>query len=185
MLMFDGKTAEAGDHLKQAANSWNAAERAARAASVTLSSSRPAIAETPRTVPAPVATTQQPPIQTPPPVAQQLPAPPPPNPSVEIASVVANYARAIESRDLSAVRRAYPGITSAQSKGWEQFFPTLRSLRVTISINDLEVNGSSADAKLVGAYDYVTSSGKNEHQPVAFQASFRRDATGWSLISVH
>ena len=37
-------------------------------------------------------------------------------------ALVAAYARAIESRDIGAVRRAYPGITSEQARGFEQFF---------------------------------------------------------------
>jgi eukaryotic-like serine/threonine-protein kinase len=182
MLLFDGKATQAGEQLNAAASLWGAAERAARAASLTVSSAKTTIAETPKTQIVPQ------PISVPPPQAQKVappPEPPPANPAVDIAAVVSAYARAIESRDVAAVRRAYPGITSAQAKGWQQFFPTLRSLRVTISIGDLAVNGTNADAKLVGAYDYVTDDGKTQHQPVSFQASFRREGTLWQLLSVH
>jgi serine/threonine-protein kinase len=185
ILLFDGKTTEAADQFKQAATSWNAAERAARAASI--ASSRTSVADTPKQVVAPPVSVAAPQPQVQPTsqaTAPQLP-PPPANPAVDIAVVVNAYARAIESRDVAAVRRAYPGITSAQAKGWEQFFPTLRSLRVTISVSGLDVNGSNADANLVGAYDYVTSSGKVDHQPVSFQASFRREGTTWQIVSVH
>ena len=186
MLLFDGKITEAGDQLRQAATSWNAAERAARAVSVASSrtsaaeSTKPPVVAPPVSVAAPQPQVQQ----TSQPTAQQLP-PPPANPAADIAAVVSAYARAIESRDVTAVRRAYPGITPAQAKGWEQFFPTLRTLRVTISVSGLDVSGSNADANLVGAYDYVTSSGKTEHQPVSFQASFRREGTTWQIVSVH
>ena len=99
--------------------------------------------------------------------------------------MIASYARALESRDVATVRRAYPGITPAQAKGWEQFFPTLRSLRVTLTVSGLDVNGSSADAKVVGTYDYVTDAGKSVQQPVSFQASFRREGGTWQLVSIH
>jgi hypothetical protein len=107
------------------------------------------------------------------------------NPATDIANAVAAYARALESRDVATVRRAYPGLTSAQAKAWEQFFPTLRSLRVALAINHLDVNGASADAKLLGSYDYVSDEGKAVQQPVSFQASFRREAGMWVLSSVH
>ena len=115
----------------------------------------------------------------------QSSSPPASTPSADIAGVVAAYARALESRDVTMVRRAYPGITSAQAKGWEQFFSTLRSLRVTLAVNGLDVNAAAADAKLVGTYDYVTESGKSAQQPVSFQAGFRREGPAWQLVSVH
>ena len=106
-----------------------------------------------------------------------------PNPSVEIASVIAAYARAIESRDVSEVRRAYPGLTTEQQRGFEQFFEAARSLRASFAVTDLQVSGPSAEAHLVGAYDYEAN-GKREHQPVSFQASLRHDVGKWRLVSV-
>jgi len=47
-----------------------------------------------------------------------------------------------------------------------------------------DVNGASAEAHLTGAYDYVSSDGKNQRQPLAIQASFRRDGGAWKLMSV-
>ena len=121
-LFIDGKTAEAGQQLNQAALLWGAAERAARAASI--ASSRTAVAETPKTVLPPPVSVSAPQVQPQPQVQQAAPAPAPPpaNPALDIGAVVVAYARAIESRDVSVVRRAYPGITSGQAKGWEQFF---------------------------------------------------------------
>jgi eukaryotic-like serine/threonine-protein kinase len=153
-----------------------------------------------------------PPTQTPPPrivspptpvvVAPQQntvtapPAPPPvvkapepqpvakPAPREEIASVVAAYARAIESRDISAVRRAYPGITGDQARGFQQFFQSTRSINATFRVTDIDVNGSSADAHLSGSYEYVTSEGRTERQPVSFSASLHYDGSSWRLTSV-
>jgi hypothetical protein len=103
---------------------------------------------------------------------------------VEIESAVAAYARAIESRDIAEVRRAYPGITAAQASGFEQFFTTVRSLRASFSVSSLDVTGSSAEGKLAGTYEYLTTAGKSERQAVTFQATFRRDVAGWKLASV-
>jgi serine/threonine-protein kinase len=107
-----------------------------------------------------------------------------PSPREEIASVVAAYARAIESRDISAVRRTYPGITRDQARGFEQFFQSTRSINVTFHVTDVDASGNSADAHLAGSYEYVTNEGKTERQPVSFSASLRYDGSAWHLTSV-
>jgi hypothetical protein len=107
------------------------------------------------------------------------------NPTVDVAAAIAAYARSLESRDVPTVRHAYPGLTASQAQGWQQFFSTLRSLRVSLVVNGLDVSGSSADAKVVGTYDYVTDAGKTAQQPVSFQASFRRENGVWQLTAVH
>jgi serine/threonine-protein kinase len=113
------------------------------------------------------------------------PAPEPKvDPREEINGLVAAYARAIESRDIGAVRRAYPGISSDQARGFEQFFQSARNINVTFRVSGLDVNGNSADARLSGTYQYTGSDGKAERQPVSFSASFRSDGGSWRLTSV-
>jgi serine/threonine-protein kinase len=113
------------------------------------------------------------------------PAPDPkPDPRDEINGLVASYARAIESRDIGAVRRAYPGISSEQARGFEQFFQSARNINVTFRVSGLDVNGNSADARLVGTYQYTGSDGKSERQPVSFSASFKNDGSNWRLTAV-
>ena len=186
-LARQGKTADAGNHLGVASAQWSASERTARTASVAAAQTARAtnaeaprqqvVAATPAVVSAPV---QQAAVGPPAPSPQ-----PASNAAVEIGAAVAAYARALESRDVGAVRSAYRGITPAQAKGWEQFFGTLQTLRASLSVNGLEVNGGSADARLVGTYDYVTAGGKSAQQAVAFQAAFRREGSAWQLVSVH
>ena len=85
---------------------------------------------------------------------------------------------------MSAVRRAYPGITSDQARGFEQFFQSARNINVTFRASNIDVNGNNADARLVGSYQYVGSDGKSERQPVSFSATFRYDGSNWRLVSV-
>jgi serine/threonine-protein kinase len=186
-LALEGKTGEAADHLNQAATLWGAAARVARAASnSTATALRTSAAEPPKSqvIPSPPVAAAPPPQVKPQATQQGPPVAPAPNPAADVGAVVAAYARALESRDLTAVRRAYPGITSAQATGWEQFFSSLRSLRVSLSVSGLDVNGATADTKVVGTYDYVTGEGKVLQQPVSFQASFRREGTVWLLVAV-
>ncbi|HET7456447.1 MAG TPA: serine/threonine-protein kinase [Gemmatimonadaceae bacterium] len=137
------------------------------------------------------ATTAAPAVTSPQPASPAAPAPSPApttlaaNPTAEIAAVVAAYARAIESRDIAEVRRAYPGLTETQQRGFEQFFAAARSLRVSFQLSgvDAPAGATTAEANLVGSYDYVAE-GKNEHQPVSFHASLRREGGAWKLTSV-
>ena len=182
-MVAAGKVSEAAVKLNEATAAWATAERDARvnaAAAVSRSKTSP-VDSSKREVPSiPVS----PPTVTPPQAATVKPPAPATNPSAEIESAVAAYARAIESRDIAEVRRAYPSITAAQASGFEQFFASVRSLRANFSLSSLDINGNTAEGKLAGTYDYLTTAGKSERQAVTFQASLRRGADGWKLASV-
>jgi len=182
-LAQEGKVTDAISRLTAATNAWAGAERDARVAVASAAAATTAAAGKSKAPPVEAARPDPVPVQ-PPTVASPAPRPAPPNPSVEIAGAVAAYARAIESRDVAEVKRAYPGATAQQLKGFEEFFGAVRSLRATLAVTSLDVNGASAEAHLTGAYDYVTSDGKNQRQPLAIQASFRRDGGAWKLMSV-
>jgi serine/threonine-protein kinase len=182
-LVAAGKVSDAAVKLNEATAAWAAAERDARvnAAAASSRSKTSPVDSSKREVPSiPVS----PPTVTPPQVATVKPPAPAANPSAEIELAVAAYARAIESRDIAEVRRAYPGITAAQASGFEQFFASVRSLHANFSVSSLDINGNTAEGKLAGTYDYLTTAGKSERQAVTFQASLRRGADGWKLASV-
>jgi serine/threonine-protein kinase len=145
--------------------------------------------------PAQTPVTQQQVVTSPPPapIVVQRPAEtkpqeaaPPPSPptAADIAPVVEAYARAIESRDLSAIRRVNPGLTSSQQRNYEDFFQGAKSINVTFRIQNFEGSGNSADARLVGTYDYVNSEGRDARLPVSFAATFERNGSTWKLTSV-
>jgi serine/threonine-protein kinase len=127
--------------------------------------------DTPRTV-----VTETPPVQ-------RNPEPPPVSDSTLISRVLQSYARAIESRDVEAVRRAYPGLTASQQRGWQQFFDATRSLAVNLRINRLQISGAAADATVSGTYDYATSRGQ-QSEPVSFQALLRKENGIWRIVEV-
>src|SRR5207247_9853050 len=116
-LAAQGRVSVAMDRLFAAASLWTEAERAAR--------NRAARDTVPRT-PA------EPPAR--PPAAQ-----PAADPRVEIKAVIADYGRAVESRDLNEVGRAYPGLTSAESEGLRRLFQWVLELKARIAISRLAV----------------------------------------------
>jgi serine/threonine protein kinase len=138
------------------------------------------------TSPPPVAVIPRP-VQSQPvesPASSPPPAPAPPT-TADIAPSVQAYARAIESKDIGAVRHAYPGLTSAQQGQLETFFQAARSIDAKLRISSLDASPNSAEARVVGSYDYVTSEGRTETRPVSFAMSLRREASGWRVVSVH
>jgi eukaryotic-like serine/threonine-protein kinase len=124
-------------------------------------------------------------------VVQQAPVSAPPTPPAPTAATAADlapvfdaYARAIESRDIAAIRRVYPGLTAEQERGFEQFFQAARKINVTFRVANVESTAAAADARLNGTYEYESSSGKIERQPVSFAASLRREGGEWRLVSL-
>jgi hypothetical protein len=119
--------------------------------------------------------------------AQRAPetlAAPAPATAADLAPVFDAYARAIESRDLAAIRRVYPGLTADQQHGFEQFFQSARKIDVTFRVANVESTGSSAEARLAGSYEYESVTGKVERTPVNFAATLRRDGSEWRLVSL-
>jgi len=211
-LFGDGQLAQATTLLGEATRAWSAARSGWQAEQTARTPGRPRTTEGSRSAvtaagePKPSAAPASgaapgaapvgslPPLVTPPitiapapRASATLPAPEvDPNVAAEaaIASAVAAYARAIESRDLAAVRRANPGLTTVQQNGFEQFFRAVRSLKATFTVVSSEIQGNTAEARLTGAYDFVTTNGREVHQPLSFQATLRREGTSWRLVAV-
>ncbi|HKP14570.1 MAG TPA: protein kinase [Gemmatimonadaceae bacterium] len=127
--------------------------------------------------PRPVPTPPQTPLET-------SPAAPAPPTAADVAPVFESYARAIESRDVSAIRRVYPGLTADQQRGFEQFFESARKIDVTFRVASVDGTASAAEARVTGSYQYESSSGRAERQGVSFAATLRRDGAGWRLVSL-
>jgi serine/threonine-protein kinase len=105
--------------------------------------------------------------------------------AADIAPVVEAFARAIESKDIGAIRRVYPGLTSDQQRRFEQFFEGARTINASFRVANMTASGpSAADAHLVGVYEFVTVAGKTERQPVSFAATLAQEGRAWRLTSL-
>jgi hypothetical protein len=132
--------------------------------------------------------TQPPPALVPRQVEPQPREVPPTAPAAptatDVSPTIQAYARAIESRDIGAIKRVYPELTGNQERGFEQFFKSARSINVTFRVTNVEGTASAAVAHLAGAYDYVNAGGQSVHQPVGFAATLRNSGSGWRLVAV-
>jgi serine/threonine-protein kinase len=125
-------------------------------------------------------------VVVPPPPKQEAPVSTPAAPTAaDIGPTVEALARAIESKDIGAIRRVYPGLTSDQQRRFEQFFQGARSINARFRIANVSASGSSgADAQLVGNYEYVTEGGKSDRQPVTFAVTLAHDGRAWRITSM-
>lgn len=138
----------------------------------------------PPVVPAPLPSSPASPPSSstaPPPVTKLEPEPPPL--ATAIAAVVAEYARAIDARDLAAIRAVYPTITEDQQRGFQRFFQSVRSVNARLTASSPQGDGNTATARVSGAYDYVDSNGRTQREAVSFTATFRRDGARWRIVS--
>jgi len=126
--------------------------------------------------------------ESPPPAPPPAPVPVAPvavDPRPDIEKVVADYAAALESRDIEQVRHAYPGLTAAQQGSWQTFFDRVRNLKATLSVASLSIGGAAADATVNGVYEYDNAStGRAERRAVTFRATLGRDANGWRITAI-
>ena len=170
--------------VSQPAPESPAGKDSAPAAAPTAAPSPPVAAapETTRTAPTPAPAVEAPaPVTAPPPAA----APPAADPRPEIRGVIAEYSNAVESQNLSDLRRVYPGMTGLQQRGWEQFFQVVRDVKAQLTITQLEVANDTASAQVSGTYTYLnTSTGRTERQPVSFHAALKREGAQWRISQV-
>jgi len=111
--------------------------------------------------------------------------PGPVDPRADIQKVIDDYARALESRDVGQVRRAYPGLTSAQQQSWQDFFQSVRNLKAGLTVTAVHLSGPTAEAIVSGVYEYDNATtGRAERRPVTFRAILLVDSGGWRLTTV-
>jgi hypothetical protein len=131
-------------------------------------------------VPPPAAAPEPPPAQAPTPKPEAGPPP-----AVQIRGLFAEYAKAIESRSVDAIRRVYPGLSAAQAQEWQEFFRGVGAIDVDLDVGALQVNGDAADAQLAGVYVFEDpGTRRTRRENVGFQAQLRREGGRWRITSL-
>jgi hypothetical protein len=103
----------------------------------------------------------------------------------EIEGVIAAFAEAFRSRDLSRIRRAYPGMTPAQAQEWGTFFMDAHRLDVRLDLASFESRGDEVVAQLTGGLDWESlKTGRPESRTVSYRATMQRERSGFKLVSL-
>jgi hypothetical protein len=101
-------------------------------------------------------------------------------------AAVTRLEQAVASRDVEAVRRVYPNLTSEEHDQWMQFFRSTDGIIPTLRIDSLVARGNRADVLIRGIYDYVPAKGtKRKREPVEYRATFEQKNGAWRLTAIH
>jgi tRNA A-37 threonylcarbamoyl transferase component Bud32/tetratricopeptide (TPR) repeat protein len=149
-----------------------------------LASANPATVGPPATG-TPVTLTPPPPPVTPPPPAPARETPP--APAVDdrgaIAKVIAEYERAIESKDLAAFRRIKPNLSAEEEARLRASFATVASQDVQVTVQSIDVSGDRATAR-IARRDTLVIDGRRRTTSSNQLMRFVRAAGGWVLTEI-
>jgi serine/threonine protein kinase len=127
-------------------------------------------------------------VETPPAPVQPEPEPVARGPTeaesrAEIAQLVQDFARALESRDMGRIRQAAPDIQSTTAASFRDFVNSVRELSVELRVTDIRINGATATASIDGQYDFRTSGPRQTARPT-FIATFELRGGRWTMIDI-
>jgi len=127
-------------------------------------------------------------------VAEEVARPaaePPPRPAAvadpreAVEAAIQAYARAMESRQIAEVRRAYPGIQPEQESQVAQTLRSMEQLKVTMRVVALNVAGSTATANVTGQYEFRSrDTRRDERLPVELIVTLESSAGGWVIRQI-
>jgi serine/threonine-protein kinase len=163
----------------------------------------------PRALPAPPATTKNvpvpevpptlppttgiPPLSTPvaPPAPPAAPTKPtaaepvqPASPASAIAEVLDRYKRALEARNLDAVKRLWPTVSSAQESAMRYEFQNTKSIEVEILNPQITIAGSTATVQFTRRYRLLTKDGQRPETESRTTMILHRNGSGWTIDQV-
>jgi len=100
----------------------------------------------------------------------------------EIVKTIRAYAAALEAKDVAAVRRIYPGMTSERDQQLRQSLPNLKGLKVSLNVIDVQPSGDEATAIVTGVWNF-TLDGKKTELPANNTYSLARRG-GWVITDI-
>jgi len=177
------KFLESRDGYERARRAAEAAAKAAAAAAAAAAARATIPASVPTTL---VARNLPPPITVPPanPPGATLPAPTlpsaPPLASAQepaIRKVIADYGRAIESKDIALFKAVKPNLTPDEEKRLQENFKAIKSQQVGITIQAVQVDGAQATVK-VSRQDTING---NKIKPIQQVFHLTQSGGAWSI----
>jgi hypothetical protein len=209
-LFREGQFTEATQRYLEAADSYARARRAAEAADAaarraaaappsappsrppsasptaanggTVAASGPATADAPPPTVFPV-TPALPQAQTATPVPAPPTTTPPPAAAAETAirRVLADYVRAVETKDLGLFKSVWPGLSAEMERSLRDSFRAVKSQEVALSVQAIEVNGSSARVR-ISRLDTINGQAQGQARVQTFVLAQRGGA--WMIDSI-
>lgn len=101
-----------------------------------------------------------------------------------ITARVVELERAIESRQLTALLRAYPGLTIKQQRDYEELFHDASRIRIAQRIERLKIDGRAAEAQVNGKRVLTLRNGQRRTDDFNPKVIFAYGPTGWRITDI-
>jgi serine/threonine protein kinase len=156
----------------------------------------PAAAAPPPPVVPPAAPEPKPaPVEPPPAVAPTVSPPPPPvaapptarteeNPVTAVQTVLARYRAALESRDISALKRIWPALSGRQEDALRNEFEHARAIVVGLEGVDIHPTSSGATVTCRRNYAVTTADGQTLRTATTMSMTLARRDGAWSIETI-
>jgi serine/threonine protein kinase len=149
----------------------------------------PAAAAPPQQQAPPQSTPARPADSAPPaatrPAPAETPAAPPPaeTDDAAIRRVIATYKTAIETKNVALYRSVRPGLSAAEEARLRESFRQVESQQVSITTEEIRVEGRTATARVSGQA-VIVSPGRKQLQNIRQTIRLEKTATGWIITSI-
>ena len=109
----------------------------------------------------------------------------PVDPRQAVEAAIQSYARALESRQISEVRKVYPGIQPEQETQLAQTLRSMDQLKMTLRVFAVDIQGNTATANISQRYDFFSRDNRrNESIAVDIVATLENGANGWMIRQI-
>jgi serine/threonine-protein kinase len=119
-----------------------------------------------------------------PPVLPPPQAPPEPPAETLIGELIASYEAALESRNMTSLKRLWPGLGGSQEAAIRNEFQHAAQISVDIASPRIDVAGAGATATFVRRYELLTTDGQRPNSRALVTMTFRRTGAGWVIDQV-
>ena len=103
---------------------------------------------------------------------------------VAIRRIVATYKTAIETKNVGLYRSVRPGLTAAEETRLRDSFRQVESQQITISIDEIRIDGRTATVRLSRQDVAITSGGRRQTQSIRQTLRLEKPATGWIITAI-
>jgi hypothetical protein len=118
------------------------------------------------------------------PPATTAPTSPVESDDVAIRRAVNTFKTAIETKNVGLYRSVRPGLTAAEETRLRDSFREVESQQITISIDDIRIDGRMATVRLTRQDVAITSGGRRQTQSLRQTLRLEKSATGWIITAI-
>ena len=121
--------------------------------------------------------------------ARVLTPPPPLTDTTEVRRVIkrriTEFERAIESRQLASLLRAYPGLSADEQREYEQLFREASRVRLKLNVERIKIDGPSAEVRIRGTrFIVLRKTGERQTGDFNRKALLAYGPTGWRITEI-